>query len=73
MDHEIHEKSDIYGLGATLYNLAMLQTPWHFMDEIKELYATKLDPNDPKYRHLKEKRRSDLRNEIINEASSLAP
>lgn len=68
VDQDIHEKSDIYGLGATLYNLAMLQTPWHFMEEIKELYAEKLDQSDAKaYRHLKDKRRTELRTAIINE------
>ena len=69
MDHELHDKSDMYGLGATLYNVLMLETPWHFLTTITELYANRLEQNDPKYKQEKEHRRAEVRNAILQEIS----
>ena len=69
MDHELHDKSDMYGLGATLYNVLMLETPWHFLTTITELYANRLEQTDPNYKQEKEHRRAEVRNAIPQEIS----
>lgn len=69
IDHELHVHSDIYGLGATLYNLAMLECPWHFLPTIQELYSQKFDTADPNYKLNKEQRRSDVRVALLQEIS----
>ena len=69
MNHELHVRSDVYGLGATLYNLMMLEPPWHFLATIQDVYSKKLEPNDSNYKQEKEKRRAEVRIAITEEIS----